>query len=119
MLLSLNIPSCDSIHPAFDVSNEKLSFPTYVFSTACKHTCLPKVLAVGKWDHDGVGRLHILENKIHSNGNPLVLGTKLVAEAETAGFKGNIRRKPGLPALVEDDVMNLEFTGFNIQPLPL
>ncbi len=62
---------------------------------------------------------HIVKDKVHGHGDAPVLGAHLVAEAEAACLKGNVRGKSGFYAPVIDQVIDLELAVLDVKLLPL
>lgn len=80
-----------------------------------EHIGIPAKLVFFKWDLFDAILFHIIIDEIYSNGDAFVLFYHFMAQAESAGFKYNIRLESGFPAFINDQVVNLELAAFYIQ----
>ena len=80
-----------------------------------EHIGIPAKLVFFKWDLFDAVLFHIIIDEIYSNGDAFVLFYHFMAQAESAGFKYNIRFESGFPTFINDQVVNLELAAFYIQ----
>ena len=107
----------DTSNPFHYMMVEQADAIADIFSLAGQHAGAPLIFSVGKWQHHQIFVPHIVEDKIHRDRNPLILGGHLMAEAEAAGFKDDVRFKTSLFASLCNHMIDFKFAAFDIKLL--